>query len=732
MEKEEKRKEIAEKFRQVLETAEDKFTPEEIDRLRTIFQHTEDAEVPESALDSMLRAASTALILEQEVNLGKQVVEAKIMFEAVRAGFTTLEEVNKQVDELTSKLLDGLVKTEELSNQHNTSFESDNFRQLLLALAHDVRVIVILICDRLYLLQNIAIYRPEEQDQIAKEASFLYAPLAHRMGLYHVKSLLEDLSMKFLHYDIYKEIAGKLNQTKRARDAYIAAFIEPVQKKLEAAGFKFSMKGRTKSIYSIWNKIKKQNTTFEHIYDLFAIRIIIDAPYEQEKSLCWQVYSIVTDMYQPNPKRLRDWLSIPKSNGYESLHTTVMGPQGRWVEVQIRTQRMDEIAEKGLAAHFKYKGVKSENDFDQFLANVRELLEHQDDNDVNSAMDEFKLSLYDKEVFVFTPTGELRKFPKGATILDFAFQIHSRLGAQCVGGRINGKNVPIRHMLNNGDQVEIVTSSAQKPTKEWLNIVQTSKAKSKIRQLLREQESANTEIGKETFQRRFRNWKIELDDAILAKYIKRVGYNNIMEFYTDVANEKCDLAKIREEYLEFYRKEKHLDEVTTTQSASNFEQKSNNNFDKTGGDDVLVIDQDLKGIQYELARCCNPIYGDPVFGFVSSQGKIKVHKDSCPNAPQLISRFGYRVVRARWSGKSVGGQFIGTIRVVGKDDIGIMTNISSLIQREPDVSLRSISVDSVDGLFQGHISVRLNDAESLESLIQKIKSVKGVTSVSRI
>lgn len=730
MEKEEKRKEIAEKFQQVLETAEDKFTPDEVEKLRAVFKITDKAETSDAVLDSMLRAASTALILEQEVNLGKQVVIAKIIFEAVRAGIMPLEVATKQTDELTGKLLDGLIKTEELSDQHNTSFESDNFRQLLLALAHDVRVIVILICDRLYLLQNIASYRPEEQDQIAKEASYLYAPLAHRMGLYHVKSLLEDLSMKFLHYDIYKEIAGKLNQTKRARDAYIAEFIEPVKKKLEEAGFKFSMKGRTKSIFSIWNKIKKQNTTFEHIYDLFAIRIIIDAPYEQEKSQCWQAYSIVTDMYQPNPKRLRDWLSIPKSNGYESLHTTVMGPQGRWVEVQIRTQRMDEIAEKGLAAHFKYKGVKSESDFDQFLASVRELLEHQEGNDVNSAMDEFKLSLYDKEVFVFTPTGELRKFPKGATILDFAFQIHSRIGAQCIGGRINGKNVPIRHILNNGDQVEIVTSSAQKPTKEWLNIVQTSKAKSKIRQLLREQDSANAEIGKETFQRRFRNWKIEIDDVILSKYIKRVGYNNIMEFYTDVANEKCDLTKIREEYLEFYRKEKHIDETTTTQSASNFEHKPIES-ELVTGDDVLVIDQNLKGIQYELARCCNPIYGDPVFGFVSSHGTIKVHKNTCPNAPQLINRFGYRVVRARWSGKSVGGQFVGTIRVVGKDDIGIMTNISSLIQREPDVSLRAISVNSEDGLFQGNISVRLNDAESLETLIRKLRTVKGVTSVSR-
>lgn len=729
MNREEKIKDLVSKYRQLLETADGQFTAEEIKKLRSIFRNTDRVNDGDLAIDCMLRAVSTVLILEKEVNLGKSVVIAKLLFEGIRSGFYSYEEAAKAYDDLTVKLLDGLMKTEELSNQHNTSFENDNFRQLLLALAHDVRVIVILICDRLYMLQNIVNYQPAEQDQIAKEASFLYAPLAHRMGLYHVKSQLEDLSMKFLHYDIYKDIASKLNQTKRARDAYIAEFIGPLKDKLEAAGFKFSMKGRTKSIYSIWNKIKKQNTTFEHIYDLFAIRIILDAPFEQEKSQCWQVYSIVTDMYQPNPKRLRDWLSIPKSNGYESLHTTVMGPLGRWVEVQIRTQRMDEIAEKGLAAHFKYKGVKSENDFDQFLASVRELLEHPE-NDVNTAMDEFKLSLYDKEVFVFTPSGELRKFPKGATVLDFAFQIHSRLGAQCVGGRINGKNVSMRQTLSNGDQVEITTSSNQKPTKEWLNIVQTSKAKSKIRQLLREQDSANAEIGKETMQRRFRNWKIDIDDAVLAKYVIKLGYKNVMEFYTDIADEKKDIVKVRDEYVEFYRKEKHLDEGNAPQSAAEFETVKTEE-DDNNSKDVLVIDENLKGIQYELARCCNPIYGDPVFGFVSSQGIIKVHKVNCPNAPQLTSRFGYRIVRAKWSGKSVGGQFIGTIRVIGKDDIGIMTNISSLIQRETSVSLRSISVDSVDGLFQGNISIRLNDAESLETLMRKIRAVKGVTSVTR-
>ena len=725
---EEKRKELVTKFRQILELADDKFSPDEVKKLRDIFrQNSAKVGSEEHAVDCMLRAVSTALILEREVNLGKPVVMAKVIFEAIRSGFISENDIAAYADPVTEKLVSGLVKTENLSSHADTAFDTDNFRQLLLALAHDVRVIIILICDRLYMLQNVMAYPEEERIRIAKEASYLYAPLAHRLGLYHVKSQLEDLSMKFLNHDIYKEIAGKLNETKRSRDAYIAAFIDPLKLKLEKAGFKFSIKGRTKSIYSIWNKIKKQNTAFENIYDLFAIRIILDAPLEQEKAQCWQVYSIITDMYQPNPKRLRDWLSIPKSNGYESLHTTVMGPQGKWVEVQIRTQRMDEIAEKGFAAHFKYKGVKSEADFDSFLANVREALEHPE-TDANAAMDDFKLNLYDKEVFVFTPTGELRKLPKGATLLDFAFLVHSKVGSACVGGKVNGKNVTLRYVLGNGDQVEVLTSAQQRPKKEWLNIVQTSKAKTKIKQFLREQESANMQIGKETLQRRFKNWKLELDDAIVTRLIKKMGYDTATDFYQAVADGAIDFAKLRDTYQEIDRKENHVDAVAP-QSAADFEAVTEA-AEKSQSDDVLVIDQNLKGIQYELARCCNPIFGDPVFGFVSARGMIKVHKVTCPNAPQMISRFGYRIVKARWSGRS-GNQYIASFKVVGKDDIGIVTNISSLIQKEKDITLRSISVDSVDGLFLGNISVLVNDKSALDMLLKKVKAIKGVNSVSR-
>ena len=729
MVEEEKRKNLASKFRQVLSLAEDKFSAEEIKTIRDIFRQTQNVESEQMAFDCMMRAVSTALILEQEVSLGKQVIFAKILFEAIHSGFITKDEIRGKFDDLTCRLVDGLLKTEQLNSHMGSAYQSDNFRQLLLTLAHDVRVIIILICDRLYMMQNITAYPEDERPRIANEAPSLFAPLAHRLGLYHVKSQLEDLSMKFLNYDIYKEIAGKLNETKRARDAYIDAFITPLKKKLEDAGFKFSIKGRTKSIYSIWNKIKKQNTTFEHVYDLFAIRIILDAPLEQEKAQCWQIYSIITDMYQPNPKRLRDWLSIPKSNGYESLHITVMGPQGKWVEVQIRTQRMDEIAEKGLAAHFKYKGVKSESDFDSWLSNIRELLEHPD-NDVSNTIDQFKLSLYDKEVFVFTPSGELKKLQKGATLLDFAFLIHTKVGASCVGGRVGGKNVTLRYVLNNGDQVEVLTSSTQKPKKEWLNIAVTSKAKAKIKQILREDEFANMNVGKETLQRRFRNWKMEIDDSVMSRVMKALGFSNVSDFYQAIGEDKVDVMKMRDLYLEIQRKDAPQTDSSNVQSASEFETVIETD-DKAKGDDVLVIDQNLKGIQYELARCCNPIYGDDVFGFVSAKGMIKVHKKSCPNAPQMISRFGYRIVRAKWSGKGVGNTYTATLKVVGRDDIGIMTNISSIIQKQQNVSLRSISVDSVDGLFQGHISVSVADKLQLDQLIKKVREVKGVTVVER-
>ncbi len=669
------------------------------------------------------RGADIVRIIKEEVDLGKVPVVGVLLYEAVLAELTTPEAVQTLFGEQVATFVNSLLKVGELYRNH-PPVESDAFRRLLLSMAEDIRVVIVLICNQLYQIRNLSQYDEESRNRIAKEASFLYSPLAHRLGLYKVKSELEDLSLRQTNPAIYEDIVNKLHDTKQQRDAYIKAFIEPVQKRLEEAGFTFTMKGRTKSVYSIWNKMKKQNTVFENIYDIFAIRIILDTPLEKEKAACWQAYSIVTDMYQPNPKRLRDWLSIPKSNGYESLHTTVMGPEGKWVEVQIRTQRMDEIAEKGFAAHFKYKGVKGEALFDDWLANVRDLLQHPNVDGLEY-MDDFKLDLYDKEVFVFTPSGELKQLPKGATLLDFAFMIHSGLGSKCIGGKVNGKNVPIRYQLSSGDQVEIMTASNQTVHKEWLEFVQTTKARTHIKRILKEQESANVELGKELFKRRLKNWKLEYDERVAAKLAKKIGCATIQIFYQRLAEDSIDFSKIKDLYVECSTDAKP-DEVRT---ADGFEHISSSSTDPNK-EDVLVIDDHLQGILYTLSKCCNPIYGDDIFGFVSVRGTIKIHKKDCPNAPQMLSRFGYRFIKARWAGKS-GTQYNCTLHVTGTDDIGIVTNISSLIQKETNVSLRAMSVDSSDGLFRGTLTVTVSDTHVLEDVIKKIKAIRGVKSVER-
>ena len=666
-------------------------------------------------------------ILLNEIGLGKAAVISFLLMEPVEKQHIDVKDVDKLFSTSISPIMIGLQRVKELY-QKNVALESENFRKLLLTMAEDVRVILIIVAVRLQTMRNLESYPTDEQQQIARESSFLYAPLAHRMGLYKVKTELEDLSLKFTDREIYKAIARKLNETKRSRDAYMNAFIEPLKKEMEEIGFPFEIKGRTKSIHSIYSKMQKQNTTFENIYDLFAIRIIFDTPIEKEKAACWQAYSIVADMYQPNPKRLRDWLSIPKSNGYESLHTTVLGPQNKWVEVQIRTARMNEVAEMGLAAHWKYKGIKSESGMDEWLKNIREILENPDLNAVDF-MDEFKLNLYDKEVFVFTPNGDLHKLPKDATLLDFAFSIHTNLGTQCVGGKVNGKHVQIKYVLNNGDQVEVLTSPTQKPNPAWLNIVTTSKAKNKIRQSLKEVEFKDAEIGRETLIRRFKNWKIELEDGRFSRISKKMGYKTVSDLYQAIAHEKVDIHEVRELYLELETRDNTT--ATENRTAENFVKEVAAIPETASKEDVLVIDNNLRNVDYKLAKCCNPIYGDEIFGFVSVMGGIKIHRTNCPNAPQMISRFGYRIIKARWSGKSEGSQYPITLRVVGHDDIGIVTNITSIISKEKEVMLRSISIDTNAGLFQGNLTVMVNDNKSLDDLIKKVKNVKGVKNVSR-
>ncbi|MDR0873290.1 MAG: RelA/SpoT family protein [Prevotellaceae bacterium] len=671
----------------------------------------------------ILNDLHTVLVLLNEMSLGRTAIVSVLLYRAVLLEVLSVEDIEKKYGVTVAGIITGLVRVQELYDK-NVSIETENFRKLLLTFAEDLRVILIIIAERYYTMQTLKDYPEDAQQKIAREAAYLYAPLAHRLGLYSIKTTLEDLSLKYTNREIYSEIARKLNEKKQERDAYIQNFIDPLKEKLQIAGFDFEIKGRTKSIHSIYNKMKKQNTAFENIYDLFAIRVILNSPKEKEKSECWQVYSIVADMYQPNPKRLRDWLSIPKSNGYESLHTTVMGLQGKWVEVQIRTARMNEVAEKGLAAHWKYKGIKSESAMDEWLKNIRDILENSELNAVDF-MDNFKLNLYDDEVFVFTPNGDLHKLPAGATVLDFAFSIHTGLGSKCVGAIVNGKNVQMKHKLSNGDQLEVLTSPTQVPKQEWLNFVITSRARTKIRQALKEALNKEAEFGKEDFRRKFKNWKIEPDDAKVMHLTKKLGYKTVTDFYVDIANNKLDILTVRNTYLDLDSKSE-VEHV----SAENFV-KASPLAEITAKEDVMIIDKNLKDIEYKLSKCCNPIYGDEVFGFVTIGGGIKIHRKDCPNAPQMISRGGHRIVNAQWSGKA-GSQYAITIRVVGHDDVGIVANITSLISKEKNVTLRSISIDSNDGLFQGNLTVMIEELSHLQGLIKKIRTVKGVKSVERV
>jgi GTP pyrophosphokinase len=686
-------------------------------------------------------AAQTAEILTEEIGLKGDTTEAVLLIPEVEAGNITMEEVKKTKGESVALILHGLERIQQLYEK-NPAVESENFRNLLLSLAEDMRVILIMIASRVNLMrtllksnktgdpQSTFIGGRDFMQAVSQEAAYLYAPLAHKLGLYKLKSELEDLSLKYMEHDAYYHIREKLSATKAARDAYIERFIKPIEEKVQAAGINCHIKGRTKSIHSIWQKMKKQKCPFEGVYDLFAIRIIIDCPIEQEKMQCWQAYSIVTDMYQPNPKRLRDWLSVPKSNGYESLHITVLGPEQKWVEVQIRTERMDEVAERGVAAHWRYKGVKGETGLDEWLMNIRTMLEHSEGLE---AMDQFKMDLYEDEVFVFTPKGDLYKFPAGATVLDFAYHIHSKIGNQCTGGRINGRVVPIRYELKSGDQVEILTSANQKPRQEWLNIVKTSRAKSKIRLALKETQVKDGLFAKEMLERKFRNRKIEQDEGTMFHVIKKMGFKEVSDFYKQIADGVLDTNAVIDKFLELRESEKTVTGDNIARSASEFELDESKiaGLNQTVNDDVLVIDRNLKGLDYQLAKCCSPIYGDPVFGFVTISGGIKIHRLDCPNAPELRRRFGYRIVKAKWSGKG-SSQYSITLRIIGNDDIGIVNNLTSIISKDEKLVLRSINIDSHDGLFSGTLVVMINDNTRLEALIKKLRTVRGVKQVERI
>lgn len=674
-------------------------------------------------LNPIVTAMETARICVDEIGLRRESVIATLLWACHVDNFV---EVAEKYGETVEHIVHGLYKIQHLYDK-NPVIGSDNFRNLLLSFAEDMRVILIMIADRVCVMRLIRdTPMADARREVSEEASYLYAPLAHKLGLYTLKSELEDLSLKYMEHDAYYMIKEKLNATKASRDAYIDHFIGPIRDKLEKAGLKFHMKGRTKSIHSIWQKMKKQQCGFEGIYDLFAIRIILDSTLEMEKQQCWQVYSIITDMYQPNPKRLRDWLSVPKSNGYESLHITVLGPENKWVEVQIRTERMDDIAEHGLAAHWRYKGIKSGGQMDEWLANIRAALEAGDNLQV---MDQFKMSLQPDDIYVFTPRGDLFKFPARSTVLDFAYRIHSNIGNACVGGKVNGKAVSMRQELHSGDTVEVITQSNQKPKRDWLSIVVTPKAKSKIRLALKETQQKDGLYAKELLERRFKNKHIEAEESIMAHLVKKMGFKVVSDFYKQIADGKLDPNDVIAKYVEVRDHTENKDKEIVSADQFNFESPQEELTHES--DDVLTIDQNLKGIDYQLAPCCHPIYGDDIFGFVTAGGGIKVHRQDCPNAPEMRRRFGYRIVRARWAGKG-SSKYAITLRVVGHDDIGIVSNITNIISKDEKIVMRSINIDSHDGLFSGNLTIQVEDTARLNQLVKKLKAVKGVRQVDRV
>ena len=716
--------------KEIHEMLNDTLTGTDVERLRTHIHSEIEArhiERDRFGLNPVLKALMTAKVAVGDIGLRRDSLLAIMLYESVLRGHYDTTLARKDFGEGVATILQGLVRVQELYSK-TPIVESENFRNLLLSFAEDMRVVLIMIADRVCLMRQIRdTPNKEAQHEVAEEASYLYAPLAHKLGLYQLKSELEDLSLKYLEHDAYYLIKEKLNATKRSRDAYIERFIGPVSKHLTEAGLKFHIKGRTKSIHSIWQKMKKQKCGVDGIYDLFAIRIILDSPLEKENMQCWQAYSIVTDMYQPNPKRLRDWISVPKSNGYECLHITVLGPEQKWVEVQIRTERMDEVAEHGLAAHWRYKGVKADGGgMEEWLASIRTALEAGDNLEV---MDQFKLDLYEDEVYAFTPKGDLLKFPKGATVLDFAYHIHSRVGDTCVGGKVNGKNVSFRTPLHSGDTVEILTASNQTPKPEWLRILVTSRARAKLRLSLKETRQKQGLYAKELLERRLKNKKLDYDEATVAHLIRKMGFKEQSDFYHQIAEGRLDPTRVLDEYQALVDQSQVKEREA--ESAENFEYAHPATTEAKKNDDVLIIDKSLKGIDFSLARCCHPIYGDKVFGFVTVNGGIKIHRADCPNAAEMQRRFGYRIVRAQWSGKGSSHYDI-TLRVIGNDDIGIVSNITNIISKDEKIVMRSINIDSHDGLFSGNLVVQLDDKSKLNLLIKKLRTVKGVKQVIRL
>ena len=669
---------------------------------------------------------AVAQICVDEIGLGTTSIVSALLHDVVEDTEMEIEDIERHFGKKVARIIDGLTKISGAFD-YGTSQQAENFRKMLLTLSDDLRVILVKLADRLHNMRTLDSMPRHKQIRVSSETIYLYAPLAHRLGLYAIKSELEDLYLKYSEPVKFAEIVDKINATKAPRDRFVRNFISPIQKELNKRNFKFTIKGRPKSIYSIWNKMTTQEIPFEKVYDLFAIRIILDLPPEMEKPGCWQVYSVVTDYYQPNPDRLRDWISTPKSNGYESLHTTVMSKTGTWVEVQIRTTRMDEIAEKGYAAHWKYKesDSTSESGLEAWISRVREILEH-DNASAIEFVDDFKHSLFNEEIFVFTPKGELKKLPGGATALDFAFEIHSEIGTRCIGAKVNQKLVPINYSLKTGDQVEILTSNKQKPNEGWLNFVVTSKARTRIKDELKEQKKSAASDGKEIVLRKLKQAKLELNSENLDKLLTRFNLKSALDFYFLVGKGKIDPKEIKKIK---YQEDKPRKQPR--QSVSDLESFRRTIKEVTGEKrDQLLIGEDMDIIPYSLAPCCNPIPGDDVFGFVSTHEGIKIHRINCPNATELLSKHGHRVVKAKWTSQSE-VSFLAGLKIRGTDRVGMMNDVTRIISSELKVNMRSVSIESDNGIFDGSIQLYVHDTTHLEKLTKKLESIEGVEEVAR-
>lgn len=726
---EEENKEIVRKYRQLLRRAKPFLKEGDSKLIRKAFNTSLEAHKGmrrKSGEPYIFHPLSVAKICVDEIGLGTTSIVAALLHDVVEDTEWTIQDIERDFGKKIARIIDGLTKISGVF-EHGSSQQAENFRKMLLTLSEDVRVILVKLADRLHNMRTLDSMPVNKQYKIASETIFLYAPLAHRLGLYAIKSEMEDLYLRYTENEVYDEIVKKVDVTKEVRNKFIKSFIRPLQKELNEHGFDYIIKGRPKSIYSIWNKMKKQNIPVEEVYDLFAIRIILDTTVENEKAACWLVYSIVTDYYKPNPDRLRDWISTPKANGYESLHTTVMAKNGQWVEVQIRSKRMDEIAEKGYAAHWKYKdNVNSqESGLEQWIGKVRDMLE-QNDSSALEFVDDFRGNLFNEEVFVFTPKGDLKTLPHGATALDFAFDIHTEVGARCIGAKVNQKLVPINYTLKNGDQVEILTSGKQKPNEDWLRFVVTSKAKSKIKDELKEDKKFIADEGREIALRKLKQLKIDPSNETFDRLRAFFNVNTQFDLFFNFGMGIIDVADLKR-FKEFKPaapiKGKPISKIS---DAKSFEKE----IFKIKSNDILLIGEDMDVVDYKLSKCCNPIPGDNVFGFVTVNEGIKIHRTTCPNAPELLANHGHRVVKAKWASQHA-ASFLSGLKIIGTDRVGLINDVSSIISDELKVNMRSMSIDTDSGIFEGEIMLYVNDTRHLDLLISKLEKVEGVVKVSR-